>query len=123
MNNRQLEILQILSENSGKNITSKLLSVETTVSTRTIKSDIKTINEQYPQLIQSSNKGYRIDKKDLTKYSLAINENALPQSPIERIRYIINYLLTDDTNYSSSDFSEFLYVSNSTIQNDLELIK
>lgn len=123
MNDRQLKVLQILSENPNKKITSMYLSIETDVSIRTIKSDFKYINEEYPFLVQSSNRGYSIDKKDLTRLSTNNIKNVVPQSPVERVRFILHYLLMDNEEYSISDFSELLFVSNSTVQKDLEMIK
>lgn len=123
LNDRRLNILQILSENPNEKITSNYLSIESDVSIRTIKSDIKYINDEYPFLIQSSNKGYSIDKKDLSRLSMNTTKNVVPQSPIERGRFILNYLLMDNEEYSISDFSDLLFVSNSTVQKDLELIK
>lgn len=123
MDSRQRNIVKILSANLGKQLTAQVLSNQLKVSVRTIKSDIKSLNDQYPSLVKSSNKGYYVDEIELPKTLLKTEEQTMPQTPVERVRFIINYLLTSDNQYSYLDFSDLLYVSPSTIKNDLNLLQ
>lgn len=98
-------------------ITSKELAIILNVSSRTIKKYIKEINEEN-QMIFSNNKGYYINKNlNHLKYS---NSNQLPQNYYERSVFIIKSLLLDKNNMINIyDLSEILYVSTSTIKNDI----
>lgn len=123
MEERQKKIIKIISKEFNKKITAQVLSEQLGISIRTVKSDIKAINMEYPSLILSSNQGYTIENRILTKQALQEEEQTIPQSPLERVRFIINYLLTDERPFSYYDFSELLYVSVPTIQKDLVLIQ
>lgn len=123
MEERQKKIIKIISKEFNKKITAQALSEQLGISIRTVKSDIKAINMEYPSLILSSNQGYTIENRILTKQALQEEEQTIPQSPLERVRFIINYLLTDERPFSYYDFSELLYVSVPTIQKDLVLIQ
>lgn len=123
MEERQKKIIKIISKEFNKKTTAQALSEQLRISIRTVKSDIKTINMEYPSLILSSNQGYAIENRILTKQALQKEEQTIPQSPLERVRFIINYLLTDERPFSYYDFSELLYVSVPTIQKDLVLIQ
>ncbi|UJF15559.1 PTS sugar transporter subunit IIA [Jeotgalibaca sp. MA1X17-3] len=123
MEKRQREIIKIISREFSKKVMAQKISEQLGVSIRTIKSDIKAINKQYPSLITSSNQGYAIENRLLTKTALEKEEQVIPQNPVERVRFIINHLLTNEDPSSYFDFSDLLYVSVPTIQKDISLIQ
>ena len=60
---RQIKLLQCFHPNEI--LTASQLSKELKISERTIRNEIRTINEQYPELILSiKSKGYMIDDKN-----------------------------------------------------------
>ncbi|MDR3758207.1 BglG family transcription antiterminator, partial [Enterocloster sp.] len=80
------------------------------------------INSFYPDAIESSREGYRIDKQAARRI-LEESGTHIPQSSQERIVYIINSLIKSDTSVNTYDLCDEMYVSYSTIKNDLQAVK
>src|SRR5690625_4538753 len=119
----QKEIINVLVD-SDNSIISQQLADQIAVSKRTIKGNIKEINEKYPQLISSSIHGYVIDKKKAIQILSEIKKMAIPQSPKERMDYILKKLLLTNTIHKEGyidvyDLSDELIVSDATIYKDL----
>lgn len=106
--------------------TSKELSAEFQVSTRTIKKYISDISINYPNLIESSRQGYKINNSKLPVFRPALNQNpAIPQTPEERINYILKTLLIKKHSQNLAniyDFMDELYISESTFRADCQKI-
>jgi lichenan operon transcriptional antiterminator len=134
MNQRLLSLFKLLNENNDY-IPSKMLSSKLKVSERTIRSDISTLNSilnAYGASIKmKKGSGYHIDISDLSLYQnyLAelskelIDDNEIPDSPLERNKYIIKYLLNNKEYIKVEDLADMLYVSKVTVINDLKRVK
>lgn len=123
MNKRCYKIIEILIE-CGTWMTGKELAYRLAVSSRTIRSDIEKIHNTYPHLIVAHYRnGYCLDQEVLNKTTLATKSNTIPQSPEERVNYIISTLLFRATPLHLMDLEDHIYVSDSTIKSDLKTIQ
>ena len=74
-------------------------------------------------------KGYHLIINDKNKYQKLINDDAfllktdIPNNSKEREEWLLDYLLKQHKFVRIDDLSEMLYVSRSTITNDLEMLK
>lgn len=123
---RHQEILnEILS--SSEEVTGKALAKEFSRSLRTIRSDIKTINETLASRnvgIVSTKRGYLIDQFDkqiIVDFLLNLNKDFIPQTKNERsISLLLNLIFKE---YSIEDASELLLISDSSTQVTINQIK
>lgn len=132
-NQRQLEILLELCENCDRYMTASYFAKKQQVSLRTIQNDIKHIKDDlsgYPCLeFQSvAPKGSRIVVKDLTEFS-ALKETLYQQFTstsmnyqTERINQLLLLLLNQHRAISLYDIETSIYVSRSTLLNDLKRV-
>ena len=117
MNDESIKIINYLLENKGKWSESKALADLLLVTPRTIRTHIKNINGILGrQLVYSSHKGYKIEDSDF------ININQLKDNSEKREEIIISKLLLKD-NYLFLDLADELYVSETTLNNDLNKCK
>lgn len=121
MKPKMIKLIRILSDYT-EFVTASSLAANMDVSTRSIKSYIQEINSFYPDAIESSREGYRIDKQAARRI-LEESGTHIPQSSQERIVYIINSLIKSDTSVNTYDLCDEMYVSYSTIKNDLQAVK
>lgn len=132
--NRKAIILKTLSS-SNRPITSTQLATLTDVSSRTIREDIKELNldlESKGTEIESlKGKGFMIKIQDKSAFKYYVDElnqlldqsNTLPDTPNERIYYLLNIFLRENKPVKVDDLSEKIHVSRSTIQADLKTVK
>ena len=130
---RQLEILLEFCENSDTYITASYFADRHQVSLRTIQNDIKAIKdevESYPCITfqSSAPKGSRIAVKDAKEFS-ALKENLYIQYgnltigyQNERIHELLQLLLRQHRSISYYDVESTMFVSRSTLQNDLKQV-
>ncbi|WP_010648120.1 BglG family transcription antiterminator [Oceanobacillus massiliensis] len=117
-------------------ISSNYLANLNQVSSRTARQDIKDLNgilSGSGALIESvMGKGYRLginhDKlfRDFLKETLHDSDKGnqeIPRTPEERINYLIKRLLLSEGFLKLDDLAEELYISKSTIQNDIKEIR
>ena len=90
MRSRSKHIIRFLLENHPR--TAANLAEELKVSVRSIKNYVHEINDEYPDTISSSRKGYAVDQESALKI-LSESSQHIPQNSKERIVYIINSLL------------------------------
>lgn len=102
--------------------TSKSLASSFDVSVRTIKSMIKTINTYYPELIQSSNDGYRLIETTRLHEALQNNSSA-PQTQDERRKQIFKTLLLAKEEVCLVTLADQLAISPSTLTNEINKLK
>lgn len=121
MKPKMIKLIRILSDYT-EFVTASSLAANMDVSTRSIKSYIQEINSFYPDAIESSREGYRIDKQAARRI-LEESGTHIPQSSQERIVYIINSLIKSDTSVNTYDLCDEMYASYSTIKNDLQAVK
>ena len=120
MKNQQIQLIKILKEADAP-ITSSSLANALNVSPRSIKSYINEINETLPDTISSSRKGYLIDKTKADEL-LEESKSLIPQTKDERVNYIINALIKRGL-VNTYDFCDELFVSYSTLKNDLVSVR
>lgn len=121
MNKRQEKIIAFL-EKEGTWIKGKDLALIMHVSTRTIRSDIDAINDQFKDgWIESSyQQGYRLVLEK--KSNVSAEKNDVPQTPKERCDYILKRLLSVKEIHIS-DLCDEVFASSYTIEQDLRLIR
>ncbi len=133
---REKTIIRLLLDNRKQFITSNELAEFCHVSVRTIKNDIKAINNVIKE------HGAEIESELFTGYALKVSDNYLfnqflknhnvlvanstitkPVYPYERINYIIKKLLAIDYYISIDNLMDELYVSRSTLTSDLKEVR
>lgn len=131
---RLLALFNILNKGDTK-VSCKSLSQKMNVTERTIRTDIASINDalqKHGAIIKlKRGEGYYIDILDLPKYQeyLASNSenimhsSAIPNSPLNRNKYVLKYLLYNNDYIKLDDLADELYVSKLTILNDIKRIK
>ncbi|MGL5867821.1 BglG family transcription antiterminator [Clostridium chrysemydis] len=123
LNSRQANIIDILNDNNDW-ITGKELSKILTVSDRTIRLDISSINNYYNCVLIQSNKrfGYKINKELLNKQDIEI-KGVIPQNSKERCVYVIQKLLFKSQEINLISLQEQVFVSGYSIDNDIKKIR
>ncbi|WP_188455844.1 BglG family transcription antiterminator [Virgibacillus oceani] len=134
LTDRMAEIIKILSS-TDEFVTSNELATKLGVTSRTIRDDIKIINGKITnfktEIISQRGKGYKISsmsKQQLKELQNAVEtENFLfdtkSVTPDDRVRFIIKRLLYANESITLESLSDELYVSDSTIKNDLKKVK
>ena len=122
MRSQSKHIIRLLLENHPR--TAANLAEELKVSVRSIKNYVHEINDEYPDTISSSRKGYAVDQESALKI-LSESSQHIPQNSKERIVYIINSLLnsTKKQILDVYDLCDELYISLSTLKNELNKVK
>lgn len=94
------------------------------VSVRSIKNYVREINEESENTILSSHSGYQINVEK-AKELLDTQDNHIPQTSKERVSYILNQLLhhQNDTFLNTYDMCDELYISMSTLKNEIKKVK
>lgn len=111
-------IVNFLLDNQ-RSVTNKELAALLEVSPRSISNYVKEINYNHDEkIIVSTKNGYTINRKQAAYY-LTTSENILPSTYEERSMYIVKLLLIKQAKINLFDLSEQLYVSFSTLKNDL----
>lgn len=128
MKYRESQLIQMLLSN--QNMTGNEFSDIFGVSSRTIRSDIRSINQEIKLLdidIRSSHsKGYSLnisesDKNILTEY-LIRNEGSVKNEPLYRMKSLLLELVINDE-INIYDFSEKMFVSESSIVADIRYLE
>lgn len=132
--NRMADIIKILSS-TDQFISSKDLAAKFGVSSRTIREDIRLINdkiEKYQtQIISKKSKGYKIYSHSNEQLKvlldtveaevLSIDDNFVTSD--DRVRFIIKRILYSDESIKLQSLGDDLFVSVATIKNDLKKVK
>lgn len=123
LNERQEKIL-IMLKNNNSWITGKEMSQLLNVSDRTIRSDIAYINIYYDNILIESDirKGYHLSKETPLSLSAHI-ENIIPQTSSQRCFYIVHELLFKKNELNLVYLMDKLFISDSSLGNDLKEIK
>ncbi|WP_169792857.1 BglG family transcription antiterminator [Lentibacillus amyloliquefaciens] len=124
--------MKLLKAAANNPVTSRQISAEMQMSTKTIRNDIKALNEilvDYGIHIDSyRGKGYRLSMKEETaveQFFQEYTEGALspPAEPEERIIFIMEKLLLSSEYVKMEDLATKLFVSRSTLQSDLKAVR
>lgn len=121
MKEKQFVLVKTLMDSSGW-ITANNLASMLDISSRSVKNYITEINQFYENAIVSSREGYRINLKKAS-YILAENQMEKPQSSQERIAFILHILMKEHREINEFDLCEDLYISMSTLKNELKKAK
>lgn len=123
MKDKELTILKFLSTQESWT-TSFSMSALLNISVRTIKSYIRDINSEIPNLIESSRHGYIVrDKKLLAKVISSIKEPSIPQTVEDRKKFILRKLLLETSVYNLDRLAAEMFISPVTLQNELSKLK
>lgn len=123
LSERREKIITLLKD--GKEwLTGKEISQILSVSDRTVRSDIAFINIYYDDILIESDirKGYHLNKKILSSMGNH-SENIIPQTSLQRCFYIIHELLFNKNELNLIHIMNKLFISNSSMENDLREIK
>lgn len=125
MQNKHIKLLKFLLD-SPSEITAQILAIHLSVSDRSIKNYITEINFREPRLILSSHRGYTVDKVRAMRI-LSNHVFKMPQTPEERVNYLLTQLLnsrqSDVQIPDLNELSDNLCVSYETIKKDLLLVR
>ncbi len=131
-NERQLEIIMELMDNSGSFVTASALAKEKQVSLRTIQNDMKIIKKELASekslTFETTSKGSHIIVKDPEAFaqfkdSYFLNYTNFSDAQEERINELLLTLLNQYRSISLYTLESSLYVSHSTLVNDLKKVK
>lgn len=124
---RNIIVQELLRRNDY--MTADSLAYHVGVSSRTIRDDIKRLNQDYAlsgvAIDSIPGKGFHIPVTDAEIWQDRLDGNeaagaySIPVTPQERVRYIAYTLLMSDTHLASDALSKRLFVSKTTIENDL----
>ena len=123
MNTRALNIIKILL-NSGEPVSSLALSQEIGCSTKTIQNEIKEVNKELKncEIVSIRGIGYKIEG-NLDDIDIK-NSDLYDYDRVEYIiKKIINISSTDKDTIKLEDLADSMYVSLSTVKNDLKEVK
>ena len=123
LNERQKKIIMLLKDNK-KWMIGKELSEFLNVSDRTIRSDIAYINLYYDDILIESNvrNGYHLNGEVSSNLNIHL-ENIIPQTSFQRCFYIIHELLFKKNELNLISVKDRVFVSDSSMENDLKEIK
>lgn len=121
MKAKYINLLQYLNEQDSWT-SSNQLAEKFALSKRTIKSYVADIQAIESDLIISSNKGYRVNTKKLVHF-LSNSTMNVPETPSERKAYLLLKLISTEQPLSIYDLAEELYISESTLLNDVKGLK
>ncbi|SFB12769.1 lichenan operon transcriptional antiterminator [Lentibacillus halodurans] len=132
MNSRLHAIIKLLRNASGP-VTSVQLSTEMQVSSKTIRNDIKELNDLLQnddiQIESIRGKGYLLNMNKKTSFNQFFQENIrketfqIPSEPGERVNYLMERILIQSDYLKMDDLADELYVSRSTLQSDLKMVR
>ncbi len=123
LNERQKKIIMLLKDNK-KWMIGKELSEFLNVSDRTIRSDIAYINLYYDDILIESNprNGYHLNGEVSSNLNIH-SENIILQTSFQRCFYIIHELLFKRNELNLISVKDRVFVSDSSMENDLKEIK
>lgn len=123
LNRRQEQLIKLLTEKKEW-MTSRELAGYFRVTDRTIRSDVDAVNRQgdHPLVESNVRKGYRALPVAGQEPKPAQNQG-MPQTPGTRCIYIIQKLLLENRELNLTELQGQIYVSDSSIQNDLKRIR
>ena len=123
---RQKKLLSVLNKRHGA-ASGKELAASLDVSERTVRSDIKEINEQLAEYGISINpvygKGYVLSVKDRRVFVELFSERESYLSRDDRVRTLLIRLLRENDWCELGSLEDEMFVSRTTLENDLKTVK
>lgn len=122
-NQRKAKILKMLMKIDV--MTTNEMALLFHVSSKTIRNDVKEINEEAAsigRILPQPGKGMHLEVTDREKLLQMIERYTNEQiyTPEQRVRYIINYLLSEKNSVSSLKLASHLYISNFQLGSDIK---
>lgn len=118
---KEARLLELLRKQTGM-VSADYLAKQQGVSTRTIRTYIKVINQTAKEaVVRSSNKGYALNI-DLYEAAMLYFDDGMPQTANERQKYMLSTLVIKEDEISIYQLSEELSVSEATILLDLKKV-
>lgn len=127
---RRIALLQQLSQDYD--VTSEQLAATLEVSSRTIRTDLKELRsillKHGADIITKPKYGSRLIIQDQAKYDallkgLETKQDELPITSAQRVQYLLEYLLASEDYVKLDDLCESLYISKSSISQDLKEVR
>lgn len=132
LSNRQLQIIKLL-EDSGEVLTADWISKKLNISIRTLRNDIRFIRKEAKaygiNLKSISGKGYKLEIISQELYNSKIYEKKTFQKALDfsdqefRIYYLLRRFLLEKNYILLENLEKEMFVSKSTIKNDLKIVK
>lgn len=120
---RQRQLLNHLQQNQDF-ITGIELSKKLHVSARTIRNDVKDINEKLAstktKIVSKHSFGYKIESEDQKEIEKILRVGESFISRTERIRYMVVKLCLAENKMNLYDLADEMYISKTTLEHDLE---
>ena len=137
MKQTEKELLRQLIDHQGEYLTSQYLASELLLSDRTIRNYLKTLNEVIEnnggRLIAKQGQGYQLEVVNKLAFALFLKQREVTveygdqvtefYGSEDRKKYILNKLLLEDRAIVIDDLAEELYISRSSLVNDIQEIK
>ena len=125
MKDRHLALVRTLLESEGW-LTSSELGMRLSLSERSVKNHVNEICSYEKNLVESSRKGYRIDRERASRI-LEESKVHVPDTPDSRVRYIMNLILSGEADSARgmdlNDIADRLFVSSETVRKDISKIR
>jgi lichenan operon transcriptional antiterminator len=125
MQSKHMKLLRLFLDSTDA-LTAQVLAMNMAVSDRSVKNYIAEINANEPGLIQSSHRGYMVDKARAMRV-LSSQVHKMPQTPEERVNYLLTQLLNSRQPANQLPdlygLSDILCVSYETVKKDLLLVR
>lgn len=121
MQAKYIPLIKFLLEKDS-HVTASTLSDHLDISVRTVKNYIRELNESYPDIIESSSRGYRINSRIAAK-ALKEVRSGIPQTSRERSAYIMNQVVKNRGPVSLYDLCDELFISTTTLRSVLPRIR
>ncbi|MDR1514882.1 MAG: PTS sugar transporter subunit IIA [Synergistaceae bacterium] len=126
---RQVELIKLFLSHNDDWIAGTVISKQLGITERTLRSDIVILNELLPQfrasVISKPGLGYKMiaDNYEQVYEQLLLDQENCDGTREDRIRYILLNLLDSETAIDLDDLEEELFVSKTTLEQDLKSIK
>ena len=115
---KELSLISFLLK-QPKWVTSDVISEYLGLSTRSINNYVSRINIKYDEIIQSSNKGYSIQRDKAIIILNTIPDNHIPRDYQERKKFIIEKLLLSHKSLTLDSLTESFCISRVTLLNEI----
>lgn len=109
---KQTVLIQLLLE-KNQQLSASQLAGQMGISVRTVHNYINSINDEYPDMITSTSRGYRIEPK-LARKALNQAPSDIPQTMNDRCNYILNRLVQNGGSLNLYDLCDEIFISTTT---------
>ena len=123
MKTNEIKLLEYLGHQDDW-VTSTKISYDLNFSRRTIQYCVKSINDEYPNLVISSRNGFKVVSKQQLSSILSNSQVIdIPQTEADRKTLILKSLLFSNESKDLDELAQELFISPSTLNNELIKIK